>query len=54
MATFPLFTLSLDIITKKNKQKKQQKTQLIFHFFMLFDLVLNFETQTMSQIVELI
>ena len=54
MATFPLFTLSLCIITKTKAKKKKKKTQLIFHFFMLFDLVLNFETQTMSQIVELI
>ena len=67
MTTFPPFTLNLCIITKK-KEKKLNSVNLSFiwalsmefssYFLinnvMLFDLVLNFETQSMSQIVELI
>ena len=68
MTTFPPFTLNLCIITKKKRKKKLNKVNLSFiwalsmefssYFLinnvMLFDLVLNFETQSMSQIVELI
>ena len=67
MATFPPFTLNLPIITKKNifflnsvnlsftwALSIQFSSYFLINNFMLFDLALNFETQTMAQILELI
>ena len=67
MATFPPFTLNLPIITKKNifflnsvnlsftwALSIQFSSYFLIDNVILFDLVLNFETHTMPQILELI